>query len=259
MNIVIPSGQKLEFSKFISEDDFIDGKELNIIVEDNSSAIFVDKINFYNLNSNINSDPKLNSNPNLIFNINLSIGKNSIVKWINLSFESIQSKLIFSLDGEGCDFAYKSILFANHKQNFDVNVRAIHNAPHTKSDILIRGVVDDEAKINCKGLVRVESNAPHSEGYQKTNILTLSDDAVAKSLPELEIENNDVKCSHGATVGKVSEENLFYLMSRGLSKEEAKRQIVEGFMFEVVDYIDIKEVTDEVKKIIYEKYNGKNK
>lgn len=248
MNIVIPNGQKLDSPKLITKHDFVDNN-LNIVVEDNSDITFVDKLDI--LDSNNPSDLK----------INLSVGKNSIVKWINLSLNSMKYNLITSLDGERSDFAYKSIIFGRDKQNFDVNVKCIHNAPHSKSDILIKGVVDDESQLNCKGLVRVESNAPHSEGYQKSIILILNDNAHAQSLPELEIENNDVKCTHGATVGKINEESLFYIMSRGLSREEATKNVVEGFLFGVVDSIGDDDVVakfkDEVNKIICEKYNAR--
>jgi Fe-S cluster assembly protein SufD len=188
--------------------------------------------------------------------IDLHVAKDAKVKWFDvvLSEEDIVSNFSSYLDGTGSECEIKSLFFGNGTQKLNLVTRCVHRNMHTKSDIVLRGVVDGESNANCKGLVRIEENAPQSEGYQQSDILIINSEAEANSLPELEIENNDVKCSHGSTVGKVNEESIFYLMARGLSREDAVKSIVEGFLFGLLDVIKLKDVKEEVLKLLERKY-----
>ena len=108
-------------------------------------------------------------------------------------------------------------------------------APRTRSDLLFKGAVRDTAKSVYTGLIKIRDNADKSEAFQTNRNLTLSSGAWAESVPNLEIETNDVKCSHASTVGPIDDEQRFYLESRGIRPEIAERLVVFGFFADVID------------------------
>ena len=110
-----------------------------------------------------------------------------------------------------------------------------HAAPDTTSNLLFKGAVGDQAASVYTGLIQVEKNARGTNAFQTNRNLKLSDDAWAESVPNLEIENNDVHCSHASTVGPIDEDQRFYLESRGVPPEVAERLIVAGFFDEVLE------------------------
>jgi Fe-S cluster assembly protein SufD len=115
-------------------------------------------------------------------------------------------------------------------QQFDVHVSTNHIGSYTRSDMLTRSVLDDEARAIYHGLIHIGQDAPECDSYQKDEVILLGDRASADAIPNLEIQNNKVRCSHGATIGRLDEEKLFYFRSRGIEKEEAKRMIMQGFL-----------------------------
>lgn len=121
------------------------------------------------------------------------------------------------------------ILIGSGRQHFDVHTLQDHQAERSFSDLLYKSALADQAKAVYTGLIRIAPHAQKSDAYQANRNLLLSAGAKADSLPMLEIEANDVRCTHGVAVGPVDEEQLFYLMSRGLSRPEAERLIVHGF------------------------------
>ena len=121
-----------------------------------------------------------------------------------------------------------------------------------------RAELNDAAKAIYRGLIRVEPTAPKSNGYQKADMLLLGKDAQADPIPELEIKNDDVTCTHSATVGRVNTEDLFYLMSRGLNREEATRALVEGFFIPIINNINIPEIREHIIHMIDNKYTKKH-
>jgi Fe-S cluster assembly protein SufD len=127
-----------------------------------------------------------------------------------------------------------------------------HAAPRTHSDLLFKGAVKDTAKSVYTGLIRIRDNATKSEAFQTNRNLTLSDGAWAESVPNLEIETNDVKCSHASTVGPIDEDQRFYLESRGIRPEIAERLVVLGFFGEVIDRLPnlpaVAELRDQVSR-----------
>lgn len=115
-------------------------------------------------------------------------------------------------------------------ERYDIYTCSIHQGRESKSDLVTKGVVMDKSKAVSRGMVKIEEGAFGSEGYEKLDTMIFDRTAEADAIPNLLIHNHDVKCSHGATVGHLSDELLFYMMSRGLSESEAKNQIVEGFL-----------------------------
>jgi len=112
-----------------------------------------------------------------------------------------------------------------------------HSAPNTKSDLLVKTVLDKDAWFSYDGLIKIDKNAQKSNAYQRNENLILSENAHVDTRPELEIFANDVRCTHGATIGRLANEEVFYLRSRGLVEEEAVRLIVYGFVESVISRI----------------------
>ena len=113
-----------------------------------------------------------------------------------------------------------------------------------------RGVLDGKAKNIYRGVIHIQRSAPGSDGYQKQDTLLLNPSAEADSIPQLQIDNNDVKCGHGATVGQVDKEKLFYLMSRGLSEQAARKIVVLGYFESLVFDIPLPGIAEEVRSLV---------
>jgi Fe-S cluster assembly protein SufD len=142
-----------------------------------------------------------------------------------------------SLVGPGADAELKAIYFASGEQFFDFHTLQDHQVGNTRSDLLFKGALQDTARTVYAGLIRIEKGAARSDAYQANRNLVLSDHAKATSIPMLEIDNNDVRCTHGATVGPVDPQHMFYLRSRGIPEPTAKRMIIQGFFGEVLERI----------------------
>ena len=142
------------------------------------------------------------------------------------------------------------IFFADGSQHFDHRTEQDHEAPHGTSDLLYKGALRDESRAVYSGWVHVRPGAQKTDAMQTSRNIVLSDRAKADAIPNLEIEANDVRCGHAASVGPVEEETLFYLQSRGISRKEAERLIVFGFFQEVLDRIPVEEVREGVAEAI---------
>ncbi len=143
--------------------------------------------------------------------------------------------LFTDLIGEGARSEMRGIALAAANQRFDHHTSHRHKSGHTWSNIDFKAVADDDARSSYTGLIRIEETARESEAFQENRNLLLSDTGRADSIPELEILNEDVSCSHGATVAPVDPEQLFYLQSRGLDADEALRLVVQGFLGQTLD------------------------
>jgi len=141
------------------------------------------------------------------------------------------------LAGEGAESIMLGLYFPHRSQQFEHWTVQDHAAPHTKSDLLYKGALDDSGRSVYYGTIRVREQARGTDAYQANRNLTLSPQARADTNPQLEIETNDVRCTHGATVGKVDPEQVFYLTSRGIPAPEAERLLVFGFFNEVLERV----------------------
>jgi len=167
------------------------------------------------------------------------LSKDSALRLFNVTLGGRFSKtrVEASLMGPGADAELKAIYFASGEQFFDFHTLQDHQVGRTRSDLLFKGALQDRASTVYAGLIRIEKGAARSDAYQANRNLVLSDHAKATSIPMLEIDNNDVRCTHGATVGPVDPQHLFYLRSRGIPESTAKRMIVQGFFGDVLDRI----------------------
>ncbi len=158
---------------------------------------------------------------------------------VNGEFGGRVSRLELSVElaGSGARADLAGLVMGRGDQHSDVHTFQQHIAPHTTSDLFYKSVLRDRAHATYQGLIRVTKQAQKTDAYQANKNLLLSSEAKAESIPKLEIEADDVRCTHGATVGHVDDEQRFYLMSRGLSPEEADRMIVEGFVEDLLERV----------------------
>jgi len=181
--------------------------------------------------------------------------RDSTLDTLNVSLGATTARVDLSaqLLGPGANSDMLGLYFADGDQHFDHNTRQDHLAPHTKSDLLYKGALDGRGRAVFRGIIRVHEGAQRTDAYQTNRNLLLSDEARADSLPNLEIEADDVKCSHGATVGQLDAEALFYLMSRGMTRLQAERLVVLGFLGEVLGRLPLGGVATKVTRVIEEK------
>ncbi len=154
------------------------------------------------------------------------------------------------LTGPGADVQVNGVMFAEGRQHLACHTFQHHRAPRGKSDLLYKGALQDRAHVVWRGMIRVDRDAQKTDGYQRDDNLLLSETARVDSIPGLEILADDVKCTHGATAGRVEDEMIFYAQSRGLSRREAVRLVVAGFFQQVFDRITIDRVREALETAI---------
>jgi Fe-S cluster assembly protein SufD len=172
------------------------------------------------------------------------VGRDAELDWVAGGFGSKKGKIRIENDlaGQGATSRVTGAYFADGSQHLDYDTLQKHLAPSTTSDFAFKGALRDKATAVWRGMIRVEKDAQKTNAYQENRNLLLSKEAHADSIPGLEIEANDVRCTHGATVSQVDRDELFYCMARGLSRGEAERLIVRGFYQEIFDRIELEPV-----------------
>jgi Fe-S cluster assembly protein SufD len=143
--------------------------------------------------------------------------------------------------------------FTDGKQHLDHDTQQNHLAPHTTSDLLFKGALKDSSRSVWQGMIYVAPGAQKTDGYQANRNLVLSPKARADSIPGLEILADDVRCTHGATVGKIDPDSIFYLLSRGIPYDEAEHLIVEGFFDPIMQRIPFDGVRKRFQQAIVSK------
>jgi Fe-S cluster assembly protein SufD len=172
---------------------------------------------------------------------------------VNLGGTVARVDMAASLEGPGARSDMLGLYFAQNHQHFDHNTRQDHKVPHATSDLLYKGALYDKSRAVFRGIIKVFPKAQRTDAYQTNRNLLLSNRAEATSLPNLEIEADDVRCSHAATVGHLDKEELFYIMTRGVSRREAERLVVFGFFGEVLDRLPMPRVVEELRSAIAER------
>lgn len=172
---------------------------------------------------------------------------------VTLGGDLSRSDVTSHLEGQESDSEMLALWFGDRDQHFDYQTLQHHAAPHAHSDLLYKGALTESSDSVFRGLIRVDPGAQLTDAYQTNRNLLLSEDSHATALPNLEIEADDVRCSHGATVGQVDENMLFYLMSRGLSRQQSERLLVFGFFEEVLKRIPVEGVRKRIGEAIEDK------
>jgi Fe-S cluster assembly protein SufD len=157
------------------------------------------------------------------------------------------------LDGSGSESDLLAVYFGDGNQMLDFRTLQDHAAPHTRSNLLFKGAVEDQAHSVYSGLVHLRPEAQRAEAYQTNRNLVLTEGAGAESIPNLEIEANDVKCSHASTVGPVDDDQRYYLATRGIPPEEADRLIVLGFFDDVLNQLPVRSLAAPLRDAVVRK------
>jgi Fe-S cluster assembly protein SufD len=177
-----------------------------------------------------------------------TIDRDGEVDWVVLGLGGTRAKSRIEsyLAGPGANAKVTGAYFLTGSEHADYDTTQEHAAPNTTSDLFFKGVLADHSRAVWRGVIRVDKGAQKTDAYQENRNLLLSHEAHADSIPGLEIEANDVRCTHGATIGQIDKLQLFYLMSRGLSKPQAERLIVRGFFQPILDRIGSDEVRESL-------------
>ncbi|MBC7870859.1 MAG: Fe-S cluster assembly protein SufD, partial [Chitinophagaceae bacterium] len=180
------------------------------------------------------------------------VGRDAQLDWVQGTMGSTLTKafLEIELDGKGANGRMSGFFFADKEQFFDLDTQQNHNAPLTTSDLLFKGAAKDEARTVWQGMIKSLPKMRKIDGFQACRNLVLSDDARMDGIPGLEIEADDVKCSHAATFGTLEEEPIFYLMSRGISRSEAQLMVIDGFFDELLERVPFERVRERLKEAI---------
>jgi Fe-S cluster assembly protein SufD len=155
-----------------------------------------------------------------------------------------------ALTGPDATVQVNGVMFTEGRQHLSYNTHQHHAAPYCRSDLLYKAALQDRSRTVWRGMIRVDRNAQRTDAYQRNDNLMLSRDARADSIPGLEIEADDVRCTHGSTSGRVDDQQVFYAMTRGYTRREAVRMIVAGFFQQIFDRITIESVRDALGEAI---------
>ncbi len=242
--------------------------KVDVLLEENSYLKLVelsnDKsvTNFININYNFdvqkNSilknykiDNNSNSNIKYYFN-NINQDTNSVVEVFLLSSgsEFIKNEINCCLNGKYASAFVNGVFILNKSKHHEIKTNINHLAEYTKSYQLIKGVLEDNSKAVYQGKIFVNSKAQKTDGYQLSKAILLNDNTEFNTKPELEIYADDVKCSHGSASGNLNENLIFYLQTRGLNYQEAKKLLINGFLLDVVEKITDSEIKKLIKNIM---------
>jgi Fe-S cluster assembly protein SufD len=215
-----------------------------IFVCENSKLIFN---NFQNWKNNVIN----------LSNWKATLSKDSGIDWIFGQFGGKLSRVKIEtiFNGQGSHSKTFGVFFGSEEERFDFTTDAYHNVPNTTCDILVKGALDGSSTSVYRGKIKILKNAQQTNSFLSDHSLMLSEKSVSNSIPSLEIDANDVKASHGATIGKPDEEELFYLMARGLSRKEAERLIITGYFSPILQQIKDNNFREKLEKAIEEKKN----
>lgn len=185
----------------------------------------------------------------------VNLNKDANLDWVIGSMGSHLTKSFFDINlvGRGAKANISGFYFPDGVQHLDLDTQQNHLEPNTKSDLLFKGVLKDRSHSVWQGMIYVARGAQKADGYQANRNITISPTARADSIPGLEILADDVRCTHGVSVGKVDPDQIFYMQSRGISKDEARRLIVEGFFNPILQRIPYQGLVKRLQKEIEKK------
>lgn len=245
--VFLEEGAAVTYVHEAASADGADGQSLHaglieIIVGENASLKFVELQSWGNTMWNFTHE-------------RAEVRQGGNLDWI---FGAVGSRLTknfsdINLAGSGSTGRMSGFYFANRDQHFDHDTQQNHLAASTTSDLLFKGALLDESRSIWQGMIYVAPGAMKTDGYQANRNLVLSPKARADSIPGLEILADDVRCTHGATVGKIDEEQIFYLLSRGIPRQEGERLIVEGFFDPIMQRIPFEGVRQRFQREIERK------
>lgn len=187
------------------------------------------------------------------------VGRNANLDWIagTMGGRLVKTYMELELDGIGAHGRMSGFFFADNEQLFDHDTQQNHNAPLTVSDLLFKGAAKDNARTVWQGMIKSLPKMQKIDGFQASRNLVLSPDARMDGIPGLEIEADDVACSHAATFGTLEAEPIFYLMSRGIQRPDAELMVIEGFFDELLERIPFERVRERLQAAMEAKVTGR--
>jgi Fe-S cluster assembly protein SufD len=196
-----------------------------------------------------------------VYNLNTkrSLGyADSLVSWDIGEFGSLLTKTFIDsqLIGDGANMQCNGVYFLDNKQHVDIDSLMQHTGYATSGDLLIHGALKDKARAVFLGMIKIDKSGQLTNSYLKNQNLLLDSTARADSMPSLEIDANDVRASHAATISKVEDEYIFYLQSRGIPRKIAVQMIVEGFFSTVFDRMGSERVKEKLFEAVHRKMAG---
>ena len=218
------------------------------------SEIFLDEnssIDYYKL-QNLNNESTLLNHTNFYQKSNSNVSTNSI----SLNGGLIRNETFVEIDGEGCASNVYGLFLMDEKQHIDNQVFIDHKKPNCSSSELFKGILDDNASGVFNGHVLVRKDSQKTQAFQSNKNILLMDTAKINTKPFLEIYADDVKCSHGATVGQLDNEALFYLRSRGISENNARMLLLYAFAAEVINKISIEPLKNRIDDMVKKRLRG---
>lgn len=241
--IIVDPNSKVDFIEEYSNKE-IAQEQLNSCVTE-VFANQASKINFYHLNNWTEN----------VYNFTNIVGtteRDAVISWISGCFGGKLNRLKIdtSFNGQGSQCSNIGVFLGRGKEHIDFTTNMYHNAENTKNDVLVDGILKDESNSVYRGLIKIPKEGQKTNSYLANHILKLGEKTLANSIPSLKIDANDVKASHGATVGQIDEEQLFYLMARGLTREFAEKLIVEGFFEPVIQKIPLEELRERIREMV---------
>jgi FeS assembly protein SufB len=184
--------------------------------------------------------------------------KDGSTTWVlaDLGSKVMLSNIGVDLLGDGTAGELVGVFFTDNDQRYAIKTLSHHNALNTNAETLVHGVLTGASRVEFDGMIRIEPGAQNTASFLSDHTLLLSDECRAESIPGLEIGANEVSASHGATTGKIDEEQLFYLMVRGIPKDEAERIIVQGFFEPVLQRIPLENLRIRLRRSIIQRMRG---
>jgi Fe-S cluster assembly protein SufD len=219
--------------------------ELKIIVAENQQLTVIDEFTGvesnpkkiqvtydFHLKKHARCDFLLSQVGNIKRSVLSNLDENASFEMVNafLKIENEDVSAHCHLNGEHAEAFFKGIYFSNNKAKNKMSAIVEHHAEHTYSNLVYKGILDDMSKVEYHGCVVLDKEAQHSSSSQLNKNVLLSERAKIISKPELKVFADDVKATHGSTVGELSDEELFYFQSRGISQDEAQKMILQGFL-----------------------------
>lgn len=215
---------------------------IELILQDNANLIYVSLQDFATNVWQLNHE-------------RARVGRDAKLDWVSSVMGSRLAKLFqtVELDGQGAWARMSGLFFADKRQHLDLDTQQNHNAAHTTSDLLYKGALKDNSRTVWQGMIKALPHSQKTDGFQANRNLILDREARADSIPGLEIQADDVRCTHASTVGRLDEAEIFYLMSRGIDRKTATQMAVQGFFDPVMQRIPFDGVRERIADRILDK------
>ena len=232
-------------SHTLSMEDFITHETVNVDLGEGAILDMVVMQNEHNKSKHSTSF-KVQMAQGAVFNLNV----------ITLHGGEISNEIEVNLNGKGGECCVNGLYLASGQQRVSTKVNIFHNVPECHSSQLFKGILDGESRTSFSGKIYVAKDAQKTEAYQANNNLLASKTAKAYTQPHLEIYADDVKCSHGATVGSLNEDELFYMRSRGIAKDEAKLLQQQAFAYAVLEKVGNENLRERLHSLLESRLRG---